>query len=63
MSKMTKLLLTAALITLICLIYVNSNKLSYAFDYEIGVLKPTCTYELYKQDKSSCIYDYYKQGN
>ena len=33
----------------------NSERFSYALDYELNVLKPECNFKLYKQNKQECI--------
>ena len=33
----------------------NSERFSYALDYELNVLTKDCTYTKYVQDKSECI--------
>lgn len=38
----------------------NSERLSYALDYELQVLTTDCTFTKYVQDKDSCIKPEYK---
>ena len=33
----------------------NSERFSYALDYELNVLKPECNFKLYEQNKQECI--------
>ena len=47
--------------TMIALLFIaigliaNSERFSYALDYELNVLKPECNFKLYKQNKQECI--------
>lgn len=38
----------------------NSERFSYALDYEINVLTADCTYAKYIQDRDNCIKPEYK---
>ena len=41
----------------------NSEKFSYALDYELNVLTKDCTYTKYVQDKSECIKPEYTESH
>ena len=59
MLKLNQGRLTTTLIAFVLFIAIgliaNSERFSYALDYELNVLKPECNFELYKQNKQECI--------
>lgn len=40
--------------------FIASGRGGYALDYELGVLKSSCTAEMYSTNKQACIRDEYK---
>ena len=54
MLNQGRLIVIALLFIAIGLI-ANSERFSYALDYELNVLTKDCTYTKYVQDKSECI--------
>lgn len=41
--------------TVLTVLVVNSERFNYALDYELGIIKPECTYLTYVQNKQECI--------